>query len=196
VYEKLKAEIPEIAKAVNEFKSEQVQEQAFRALVRALTGDMPAEGDSNTPITSDDSKSKSRKRQRGVSSTDAEGSAGKPARPKAVSPTLDKALDLSPKGKKSFKAFSTEKAPANGNERNAVAVYYLEKISGAGDVNANQVYTCFKEAGWRLPSNPRNALQVTASTKGWIDTAGMDKIKMTPRGENFVEHDLPAAAAK
>jgi hypothetical protein len=195
MYEKLKSELPEIAKAVNEFKSEEVQQQAFRALVGALTGDLPAESDGST--LSEDRDSKPRKRKGGgASSTDPEGSPAKAARPKAVSPTLDKTLDLSPKGKKSFKAFSTEKAPANGNERNAVAVYYLEKMSDAGDVNANQVYTCFKEAGWRLPSNPRNALQVTASTKGWIDTADMDKIKMTPRGENFVEHDLPAATAK
>ena len=203
-YERLKAEIPNIAKAVNEFKSEQVQQQAFRALIRAL-GAEPGEdveeddsGDNVAVEAATPAAPKRGRRRRRTASKDADGGeAAKGAtRPKAAAPTLDKTLNLRPKGTKAFKDFATEKAPENANERNLVAVYYLEKVAVVGKVNANQVYTAFKEATWRLPAYPRNSLQVTASTKGWINTADMDDIKVTPSGENHVEHDLPTKKAK
>jgi hypothetical protein len=203
-YDRLKTELPNIAKAVNEFKSEQVQQQAFRALLRALAGEaipeaepeeeVPEPGAADPGDGTSASAEKRRRRQAKAPASKA-GGAKSAARAKlGAAPTLDKALDLRPKGKQSFKDFVDEKKPATVSERNAVAVYYLEKVAAVGKVNVNQVYTCFKEAGWRLPAYPRNALQVTASTKGWINTSDMDDMTMSPRGENFVEHDLPSTA--
>ncbi|MBI3750234.1 MAG: hypothetical protein HY263_01085 [Chloroflexi bacterium] len=203
-YDRLKSEIPNIAKAVNEFKSEQVQAQAFRAMIKAL-GIAPAEapdeddGDAAEEAADDSGTSTTRRttrRRRRPAAKDNGDTTKGTTRLKAAAPTLDKTLNLRPKGKKAFKDFASEKSPENANERNLVAVYYLEKEVAVGKVNVNQVYTAYKEAGWRLPSYPRNSLQVTASTKGWINTSDMDDITVTPSGENHVDHDLPAKKAK
>jgi hypothetical protein len=45
---------------------------------------------------------------------------------------------------------------------------------------------------WREPSDLLAALRVTASRKGTIDTTNVDDLRTTPRGRDFVEHDLPA----
>lgn len=204
-YERLKSEIPNIAKAVNEFKSEQVQQQAFRAMIKAL-GIAPVETpdeddeDAAEEAAGDSGASTSTRRaprRRRRASVKESGDTTKGAtRLKAAPPTLDKTLNLRPAGKKAFKDFAAEKNPENANERNLVAVYYLEKEAAVGKVNANQVYTAYKETGWRLPAYPRNSLQVTASTKGWINTSDMEDITVTPSGENSVDHDMPAKKAK
>ena len=205
-YERLKAEIPEIAKAVNEFKSEAVQQQAFRALIRALGGEAPeppgeddddagepAAGGAGTEVTT----TRTRRRRKTTSkASNGDGATKATARLKATAPTLDKTLNLRPKGKQAFMDFAKAKNPDNANERNLVAVYYLEKVAAVGKVNVNQVYTAYKEAGWRLPAYPRNSLQVTSSTKGWLSTADMNDITVTPSGENHVDHDLPAKTGK
>jgi hypothetical protein len=135
-----------------------------------------------------------RRRRRGAAREP--GSASTPTkgagRFKETAPTLDKNLNLRPKGVMSFKDFAAQKNPRNLNERNLVAVFYLERVAAVGKVTSNQVYTCFKEAGWRLPAYPRNALQVTASTKAWLNTSDANDITVTPAGENVVDHDLPA----
>lgn len=116
-----------------------------------------------------------------------------PAKRKAGALSLDKALDLRPKGVQSFADFATAKAPNTINERNVVSVYWLTRIAGHDGATVDQVYTCYKDRAWRLPANPRNKLAVTASTKAWIDTSDMESITVTVGGENFVEHDLPAS---
>jgi hypothetical protein len=84
-----------------------------------------------------------------------------------------------------------DKGPSNAKERNAVAVYWLQQTAKVAGIGIDQVYTCYKDAGWRLPADLYNHLQVTASTTGYIDTADMGKIKLATHGENLVEHDLP-----
>ena len=53
------------------------------------------------------------------------------------------------------------------------------------------MFTCYKNAKWRLPADLDNTLRYTACDKGWLDTSSMMDIKLTPEGENFVEFDLP-----
>jgi hypothetical protein len=112
-------------------------------------------------------------------------------RAKVAAPTMVKSLDLKPTGKKSFADFIKEKNPVSHHERSLAAAWYLTNIAGAKVVDVNHIFTCFKVAGWRLPANLRNAMQVAASTKGWLDTADMEDIKVTVHGDNYIEHDLP-----
>ena len=79
------------------------------------------------------------------------------------------------------------------HERSLVAVNWLSRIAEVPAVNLDMVYTCYKDRGWRIPSNLRNALALTAYKKGWLDTSDMDNLKVAVHGENHVEHDLPAA---
>lgn len=106
-------------------------------------------------------------------------------------PSLDKSLDLRPKDARSFGDFATEKEPKDFNERNAVIVYWLTRVAGLNEATVDQVYTCYKDRGWRVPADLRNSLSRTASRKGWIDSSSMQSLKLTISGENFVEHELP-----
>jgi hypothetical protein len=197
-YERLKAEMPNIAKAVNEFKSEPVQELAFEALIRALGGGDPAAPDTQVSRvgsragTDEPTGAKREKPRRHARAKVAGGGKGA-SKTKATPVALDKTLNLRRQGIQPFKDFVAEKKPKNNHDRNVVAVYYLEKIASE-KVNANKVYTCYKDAGWRVPPDQRNSLQVTASQKAFVDTSDMDSITVTPIGENWVEHDLPAKA--
>lgn len=107
--------------------------------------------------------------------------------------TVDKMLVLSPTGKTSWIEFAREKSPKNAEKKGTVAVYYLSHILEEGNVTMNKVYTCFREASWRLPANLVNALHRTG-TRGWIDTSNREDIKITPHGINLVERMLPEEA--
>jgi len=55
----------------------------------------------------------------------------------------------------------------------------------------DHIYTCFKEATWKVPPNLANSLAVTANRKGWSNTEDTRDLRVTVSGENLVEHDLP-----
>jgi hypothetical protein len=109
-----------------------------------------------------------------------------------VSYSFVKDLDLSSKnGSVALKPFFTEKAPGTAMEKNAVFVYYLERLSKTTGITANHVYTCYKHVGVPVPGALRQSLLDTAHLKGWIDTKSMDDIRLSIHGENYVEHELP-----
>ena len=107
-----------------------------------------------------------------------------------------KDLNLRPQGKKSLKDFITEKAPQDQQARLAAIIYYLTKDLGLPNVGVNHVYTALKEIGERVPSDIAQIARNIAGRKGWLDSADSDDLKVTTRGENFVEHELPSAGAQ
>ena len=71
-------------------------------------------------------------------------------------------------------------------------VYWLREEAGiSSGITVDHVNTCYAEANWARPADLRNALQVTAATKGWLDTSNMDDIRLTTRGEDELLHNLP-----
>jgi hypothetical protein len=104
--------------------------------------------------------------------------------------SMDKNLNLSPKGKKSAAQFAAEKKPANAKQKCVVAVYYLRDIVGLTAISVSSIYTFFKALGWPLPANLKNMLS-QAGTDGWLDTSNFEEIQLTTIGENLVEHSLP-----
>jgi hypothetical protein len=205
-YERLKAEIPEIAKAVNEFKSEQVQQQAFRALLGALglglvneSGDDEADqGDVGEARAGAAAAPRRRGRRKAAAPAKDPGTNDAARRAsrakKGAAPSFDTSLNLRPKGGQSFEEFADSKKPTNFDERNLVSVYYLTRVAKTGPATVDQIYTCYKDRSWRLPADPRNSLAMTAFKRGWLNTKNMDDIKLSMPGENYVEHDLPAKA--
>lgn len=105
--------------------------------------------------------------------------------------SIVKDLNLRPDGKRSLLDFAKDKRPASNLEKCVVAIYYLRHELGREPTDADQVFTCFKYANWRIPANLENTLQYIASQRGWLDTSNMSDIRLTPLGENLVEHDLP-----
>lgn len=108
-----------------------------------------------------------------------------------ASHSIVKDLILKPKGQQSFAEFVTDKSPSSNAERCVAAAYYVDRVLKKAPVSADHVYTCFKDVAWRIPADLCNALQWTASRKGWLLTSDMSDIRLTPRGENLIEHDLP-----
>jgi hypothetical protein len=108
----------------------------------------------------------------------------------ASRPSIVKELNLCPKGKKTFKDFVKEKQPTTNQEKCTVAVYYLRQELDFTAVSISHVFTCYKDAGWRIP-DLCNVMKITASRKGWVDTSNTESITITPGGENLVEYDLP-----
>ncbi|MFH8221395.1 hypothetical protein ACH4C2_18420 [Streptomyces sp. NPDC018057] len=92
----------------------------------------------------------------------------------------------------SFKEFIEEKQPATIDQKGLLAVYYFEQVLELDEIGVGHVMAAYKEAVWRNPRNPENALQVTSSRNHWLDTSNMRIIKTTQRGRDFVEHDMPA----
>jgi len=130
-----------------------------------------------------DSGTKTKARKRGRKS--------KKAGRATASPTIVRDLNLRPEGKTSFRVYAEEKAPKSHEERCVIAVYYLKHELGLEAVSVDHVYTCYKDANWRIPANLSNRLSVTAHRQGWLDTSDRTSIAVTTQGENLVQHDLP-----
>jgi len=155
-------------------------EVALEIMALALGGRAPS-GKAKTPEA---------KRARKKVDSDGLG-AGKPRRKKTGSFAVVKDLSMRPQGKQPFKAFAEEKAPATHQQKLAVIVDWLKREAGIDEVTGDHVNTCYVEAGWKRPADLANALQVTATRKGWLDTSDMSNIQLTSRGEDLVNHDLP-----
>ena len=128
----------------------------------------------------------------------AAGNIPKPGKAKARSKgslSIVKDLNLAPKGRRAFKSFVEEKKPRSHEEKCAVSVYYLEKVLNLEGIGPDHVYTCYKEVKWPHPSDLRNRLSVTAF-RGWLVTSDKSNIKVSTRGENLVEQDLPRKTGK
>lgn len=104
--------------------------------------------------------------------------------------SIDKTLNLKPSGKISFADFAAQKNPSTARERAVLCVYYLINTLEKKPIGINQIYTCYK-SNWRVPADLVGTLRWVSSQKGWLDTSDSLDIKMTPQGDNLIEHDLP-----
>ena len=177
--------MPAIAEAVNAFASDQVQQEAFAALVSAFRG-----GARQTGSQSDRSTEPPAAAEGGTKSGARK--ASPPRKPGAKKQTYEllKDLDVHRGATPSLSEFVAEKAPQNQIERAAVFVYWLVHIGKVGTVTVNHVYTCYRNLNIQVPSDLVNTLQ-KAGSNGWLDTGNREDIRIVVGGDNFVEHQLP-----
>ncbi len=187
--------IPQIADAVNQFSSESMQAEVFRALMKAFYG-LRENAGGVVGNTADDEA------RRGPAATDPavapnsaakKTAAKKPASSKTKqSFSVDKDLDLVNGGSPPFKEFWQSKSPTTQQEKGLICVYWLSrKKHEKKPVSIDQVYTCFKDAGWAVPGDLANTL-AQAGTRGWLDSKKRDDLKVVVQGENHIDHDMPA----
>ena len=100
-------------------------------------------------------------------------------------------MNLRPADKQPLRDFVHEKQPKTNEERYAVILYYLQKVISLDSLNADHVYTAFKDANIRVPKDIPGGLRKAGERKGWVNTEDRSDIKITVNGENLVEHDLP-----
>lgn len=104
-------------------------------------------------------------------------------------------LDLTPHDKLSFQQFIEEKQPKTNEDKYAVVIYYLEHVLELDAVTLDHVYTVFRMTpGRKEPTNIAGGISMAAARKATIDTSNFNDLKTTPRGRNFVEHELPLRA--
>jgi hypothetical protein len=200
-YEQLLSDMPRIAEAVNAFESEENQRMALSALlcefglpeesavqskptepglsmVPPLDPTPPAEqgGEDASPGSSGGPFASGRRRNRKKATLRA------------------KDINLYPEGMQSVRDFAAQKAPAGSHEMHAVAVYYLQEVLGLNAIEVGHVLAVFNECGWRVPSDPENAVSKTACMKKWLDTSDRKAIRLTFSGRNLIQHDLPRNA--
>ncbi|MCO5216708.1 MAG: hypothetical protein M9934_02540 [Thermomicrobiales bacterium] len=167
--------LPQIAEALVPFDTEPLKLEVLRALLASIDPGSDQEG----PLTPS------------VKTASNNGGTRKSRSRSKVSIGLDKQLDLSNPAGISFKTFAEEAAPRNNQEKLLTAVYWLESERlPEAPVTVEQVVTCFNHMSWRQPTNPRNALAVVASEKGWLDTSNASDLRVTISGKNRVEHDM------
>lgn len=185
-FDELLKRMTKIAEAVNTFKSEQVQLLAFKMLLNGPDSVETESGDNENGSLGQQNSTTIKKQT--AQKQPITKNVSKKARKIVLS--IDKDLNLKPKGKKAIDDFITGKSPSSLLEKVAVCVYYLQRELNIKDIGYNHVFTCFKHLNWRLPSDLPNTMQ-QAGTKGWLDTSNSMDLKITTHGENLVEHDLP-----
>ncbi|RKT49855.1 zinc ribbon domain-containing protein [Coprobacter fastidiosus] len=104
--------------------------------------------------------------------------------------SIEGSLNLNPSDNESLKSFIGKFKASNGFQYNLLFAYYLQKVIGKTNINANHIYTCYKNVGVKIPNNLYQSLVDTKNKKGWIDTSDMNNITVTISGENCVEQDL------
>jgi hypothetical protein len=105
-------------------------------------------------------------------------------------------IDFRPQGKVAFSDLAAEKSPTSIDQKNLLAVYWLEQVAEISEVGVGHVLAAYKVQNWREPAQPDTQLRNTASAKHWLDTANMKSITTTPTGRNIVEHDMPIPPQK
>ncbi|RWA71907.1 hypothetical protein [Mesorhizobium sp.] len=198
----LLARMPKIAAAVNEFKSEAIQQSVFNALLAAYGFKVAQATLASAAQEPDPLQGREAEPATKVADEGAKQKVSAPAKQKRSNGggtttgfKFDRDLNLRPEGKQSFAEFAAQKSPASNEDKVAVAVYYLEHVLEVPTVTSDLVATVFRIAeGWRESKNIRSLLRNTSGRKGTITTTDLDDIHTTAHGRNFVEHDLPIAA--
>lgn len=197
-FDRLLTEMPRIAQAVNEFKSEKNQRFALGTLVHAFgisapTAKVPVpvqalslvapvieevEDDALEEIGSPSPKTRVR-----------QGASKRAPSKKTFARAKD--IDFHPEEKVSLRDFAAGKLPKSQPEKNLVIVYYLEHFLEISGIDVSHVLAAYHELGWKAPAIPDNSLMATASRHSWLDTSNMKSIRTTHIGRNATEYDLP-----
>lgn len=201
-FDRLLTAMPRIAEVVNAFSSEKNQRAALDALVQAI-GITPAtptaspaplstangSGETAAPPDQDSTEEQVTALNGVVKANGRRRRTGRKAEPV-------RDIDFRPEGKQAFKDLVEEKQPTTIDQKNVLAVFWLEQVAKIGGIGAGHVMAAYKDRNWREPADSVNSLQATASRERWIDTKDMKAIVTTPSGRNQVIHEMPMAKAK
>jgi hypothetical protein len=99
-------------------------------------------------------------------------------------------LNFRPDGCPTFKEFMDEKSPKNDLEIALVTVYYMQHRMGLTEISPAHVMTAFKEAGKRIPGDVGQTIRNVKKSKMWLNFDGLEDVRTTTQGANFVEHDM------
>lgn len=107
------------------------------------------------------------------------------------SPKLDKNLDTSGLG-----AFYGQFTPKNNAEKILIFLKFMTEMLDIDSPNTDQVYTCFKATGEKIPKAFAQAFYDTSSKHGYIDFGTPTDMPITIGGDNHFNHALKKKAAE
>jgi hypothetical protein len=134
------------------------------------------------PDSNGEGKSKSKRRSSPRKKADGDsGSLGV----SADSPKLDKNLDTS-----KLAAFYGQFDPKNHSDRILIFLKFITDELGVGEPNTDQVFTCYKKTGEKIPQAFAQAFYTASSRHGYVDFRSATDIAITIAGENRFNHEL------
>lgn len=104
-------------------------------------------------------------------------------------PKLDKNLDTAKLG-----AFYAQYEPKNNADKILIFLKFITEELEIENPNTDQVYTCFKKTGEKIPRAFAQAFYNTSSRSGFIDFRSSTDIGITIAGDNRFNHELKKAA--
>lgn len=106
-------------------------------------------------------------------------------------PKLDKNLDTS-----GLSAFYGQFSPKNNSERILIFLKFMTEILGIDSPNTDQVYTCFKASGEKIPKAFAQAFYDASGKHGYIDFRTSTDLPITISGDNHFNHVLKKKASE
>lgn len=103
----------------------------------------------------------------------------------ANAPKLDKNLNTL-----ELKTFYGQFEAKNNPEKILIFLKFITENLGISAPNTDQVYTCYKAVGEKIPSAFAQAFNDTSTKNGYIDYRSPTDIKITIAGENHFTHTL------
>lgn len=94
----------------------------------------------------------------------------------------------------SLKEFLERKKPETHIEKFAVLTLWLKNNKDMPDASIDEMWTLYKIMGLRQPKNLMQTFRDGKSKKGYFESTDNGRYFITPYGETFVDHDLPASA--
>jgi hypothetical protein len=191
-YASLKAELIEIATILEKYP-EPIRPKVFDVLLSAYRGQLPAGGhasDETKKLSGDQPPAETETISPPSSDTNKDSKARKRA---SDTYSIDPDLKLhGGAGVPSFQKFVDEKQPSSNYEFNAVAVYYVTKLLKKPKATIKEAWTCYKEVKRRTPEFFKQSFTDTKNKAGYVKITDDFDLELSGRGENLVEHDLPA----
>lgn len=97
-----------------------------------------------------------------------------------------------------IRTLKDKKQPKSAVEMAVLVAYYLAEMAKPPErktaIGTNDITKFFKQADYRLPSQPRVILH-QAKNAGYLDSGGRGQYSLNPVGYNLVTHGLPRSAA-
>jgi hypothetical protein len=198
-FDRLLSEMPRISEAVNTFTDVKCQRAALDALVRAF-GALDAPAATSAPAqpalsvvpavvveqVPDVAEDEAVEAEAPTTKTP-----GRRKRNGKRSWEPDRNIEFWPKGVESFTDFVADKDPKSNDQKNVVAVYWLEQVAGIKEIGLPQLDAAYKVCDWRESADLNASLRGTAYRTHWLETSNMKAIATTPTGRNAVKHEMP-----
>lgn len=180
---------PDLVRAIYQDFKDQLLDAVTRA-PPASAAPMPAPAPTGNSDNASDASGKPKPKRRAPAKKKANGDENVSG-VVADSPKLDKNLDTSGLG-----AFYGKYVPKNNAEKILIFLKFMVDELGIESPNTDQVYTCFKATGEKIPKAFAQAFYDTSSKLGYIDFRGATDLPITIAGDNHFNLSLKKKVAE